>query len=59
MDGMTTRNRGYPRRSGYSREDRDFYVEPRWVARLLLDAETFTGAVVPVERDLAFGRVNG
>ena len=39
------RNRGYPRRSGYARVDRDFYVEPRWVVELLLDVETFEGAV--------------
>jgi hypothetical protein len=41
----TTRNKGYPRRSGYLRVDKDFYVEPPWVVHLLLDVETFTGAV--------------
>lgn len=45
MDGLTTRNRGYPRRSGYPRVDKDFYVEPRWVVHLLLDVEPFTGVV--------------
>jgi hypothetical protein len=41
----TIRNKGYPRRSGYLRVDKDFYVEPPWVVHLLLDVETFTGAV--------------
>jgi hypothetical protein len=45
MDGLTTRNKGYPRRSGYPRVDKDFYVEPRWVDHLLLDVETFIGTV--------------
>jgi hypothetical protein len=45
MDGLTTRNKGYPRRSGYPRVDRDFYVEPRWVVHLLLNVETFIGTV--------------
>lgn len=40
------RNKGYPRNSGYERVYRDFYVEPRWVVRLLLDVESFEGAVV-------------
>jgi hypothetical protein len=40
-----SRNRGYPRRSGYKRIHRDFYVEPRWVVHLLLDVEPFAGHV--------------
>jgi hypothetical protein len=40
-----TRNKGYPRRSGYLREDKDFYVEPRWVVHRLLDVETFEGSI--------------
>src|SRR6516162_2729991 len=40
-----TRNKGYPRRSGYPREDKDFYVEPRWVVHRLLDVETFEGSI--------------
>jgi hypothetical protein len=39
------RNRGYPRISGYERIDNDFYVEPRWLVRLLLDVESFEGEV--------------
>jgi hypothetical protein len=43
--GVMTRNKGYPRRSGYPREDKDFYVEPRWVVHRLLDVETFEGSI--------------
>jgi hypothetical protein len=43
--GVMTRNKGYPRRSGYPREDKDFYVEPRWVVHRLLDVETFEGFI--------------
>jgi len=41
-----TRNTGYPRRSGYQRVDHDWYVEPRWCVRQLLDAETFQGEIL-------------
>jgi hypothetical protein len=41
-----TRNSGYPRHSGYVYVDKGFYVEPRWVVRLLLDVEVFTGSVL-------------
>jgi len=40
------RNKGYPRQSGYIRETHDFYVEPRWVTRLLLDVEQFDGEIL-------------
>jgi hypothetical protein len=40
------RNKGYPRISGYERVDNDFYVEPRWLVRLLLDVESFEGEVL-------------
>jgi len=41
-----TRNHGYPRRSGYMREDHDWYVEPRWTVHQLLDAKEFEGTVL-------------
>jgi hypothetical protein len=41
-----SRNKGYPRNSGYKRVDKDFYVEPRWVVHLLLDVESFEGEVL-------------
>lgn len=44
----SSRNSGYPRRSGYLREDHDFYVEPRRVVHLLLDVETFEGTVLSI-----------
>jgi hypothetical protein len=40
------RNRGYPRLSGYPREDKDNYVEPRWEVELMLDVESFEGEVL-------------
>jgi len=40
------RNSGYPRRSGYAPDPYGFYVEPRWVVHLLLDAESFVGEVL-------------
>ena len=40
------RNSGYPRRSGYAPDPYGFYVEPRWVVHLLLDAEPFVGEVL-------------
>jgi hypothetical protein len=33
-----TRNKGYPRRSGYARNENCFYVEPRWEVDMMLDA---------------------
>jgi hypothetical protein len=41
-----SRNSGYPRNSGYTRVDKDFYVEPRWCVELLLDQERFDGEVL-------------
>jgi hypothetical protein len=40
---MTTRNKGYPRRSGYERSEYNFYTEPRWVVENMLDEEDFEG----------------
>jgi hypothetical protein len=40
------RNRGYPRRSGYKRVHKGFYVEPRWVVRGILNAEEPEGEVL-------------
>lgn len=37
--------RGNPRGSGYERNADDWYVEPPWIVRGLLAAETFTGSV--------------
>jgi hypothetical protein len=42
----TTRNRGYPQRSGYERDPGEWYVEPRWVVHQLLDVERFDGEVL-------------
>jgi hypothetical protein len=42
----TGRNTGYPRRSGYARVDKDWYVEPRWLVHQLLDVETFKGTIL-------------
>jgi hypothetical protein len=41
-----SRNKGYPRRSGYMRIEHDHYVEPPWVVHALLDVETFDGSVL-------------
>jgi hypothetical protein len=46
-EGTSSRaTKGYPRNGGYARVDKDWYVEPRWVVHLLLDVETFEGAVL-------------
>jgi hypothetical protein len=42
----TTRNRGYPRRSGYKRVDKGFYVEPRWSVHGILNEEEIVGKVL-------------
>jgi hypothetical protein len=44
--GTSTRNTGYPRRSRYQCVDSEWYVEPRWCVRQLLDAEPFNGEIL-------------
>jgi hypothetical protein len=41
-----TRNNGYPRCSGYPRNENNFYVEPRWAVDIMLDAVAFDGEVL-------------
>jgi hypothetical protein len=43
---VETRNSGYPRRSGYDRVARDWYVEPPWLIHQLLDHESFEGEIL-------------
>jgi hypothetical protein len=41
------RNHGYPRRSGYEREEHEWYVEPPWSVHQILDQLTAEGR--PIE----------
>jgi hypothetical protein len=46
MPNGTRTTSGYPRNSGYARVDADWYVEPRYVTKQLLNAEDFEGAIL-------------
>jgi len=41
-----TRNKGFPRRSGYARNENNFYVDPRWAIDIMLDSVDFNGEVL-------------